>query len=146
MYKLKFNGTSKRNSGICGAGFIIYKDDIPLVHEHKMVSLNNTNSFAEYSALLLGIKKVIELEIKDISMESDNAMIIKQLNKIIDVQSSNLIPLFNESIEELVFFDSFQFMHIKKKKNEFADKLATYAIKEYCKHNMEGSESSLGLD
>ena len=134
MYKLQFDGASKGNPGICGAGFVIYRDNTTIERGYAMMSLKNTNNFAEYSALLLGIKKVIELEIKDIIVEGDSELIIKQLNKVYDVKSPNLLPIYDKIIEELMFFDSFKFKHIKRGKNVLADKLANHAIKEYYKN------------
>ena len=112
MYKLQFDGASKKNPGICGAGYVIYKDDEILYKYYKLVSLNNTNNFAEYTALLIGLKKVIELEINNINIEGDSELIIKQLNKIYDIKSPNLLPIYNEIIGELIYFDSFTFKHI----------------------------------
>ena len=58
MYKLQFNGLSKNYTKICGSGYVIYRDKEIIYHDSKLLSLNNTNDYAKYSALLLGIEKV----------------------------------------------------------------------------------------
>ena len=123
--------TNQKNPDICGAGYVIYKNNEILCSDYKMVSLINTNNFAEYNALLMEIKKTIELSIKDIHIEGDSELIINQLNKQYDIKSLNLLPIYNEIIELLIFFDNFKFKHIERDKNILADKLANYAIKEY---------------
>ena len=131
MYKLKFNGLSKKNTKVCGSGYVIYKDREIIYHDYQLSSLNNTNNYAKYSALLLGIEKVIELNIKNISIESDDTTIIKQLNKIYEIKCHNLLPIYNRIIEELIFFDNFIFKLIKEENNKLSYKFANHAIKKY---------------
>ena len=82
VYTLQFDGASKGNPGICGAGYVIFQDDEILERASKFVSEKNTNNYAEYSALLFGIERVVELGIKDTHVEGDSQLVINQLNNI----------------------------------------------------------------
>lgn len=129
VYTLQFDGACRGNPGLCGAGYVIYKDDEILDRQSKFVSEKNTNNYAEYSALLFGIERVVELGIKDINVEGDSQLAINQINGIYRVNSDNIATLYNKVIENLVNFDSFSFRHIKRDNNKLADYLANVAIK-----------------
>ena len=98
-----------------------------------MYRKKNTNNYAEYSALLFGIERVIELDIRDINVEGDSQLAINQLNGIYRVNSENILELYNKIIECLINFDSFKFTHIKREKNKQADHLANMSIHKYRK-------------
>tara|TARA_Y100000592_G_C5355386_1_gene260889 strand:- start:157 stop:609 length:453 start_codon:yes stop_codon:yes gene_type:complete len=131
MYKLRFDGACKGNPGICGAGFLIYKGDEVIYKDCAVVSLKNTNNYAEYSAILLGIKKALELDIKSLTVEGDSNLVINQLNQKYEVRSENLKPLYEKIIESLIDLDEIIFEHIYRTKNTEADRLANLAIKKY---------------
>lgn len=133
VYTLQFDGASKGNPGICGAGYVIYKDNEILEQHSKFVSEKNTNNYAEYSALLFGIERVVELDIKDINVEGDSQLAINQLNGIYRVNNENILEIYNKIIEYLINFDSFKFTHIKREKNKLADHLANQSIYKYRK-------------
>ncbi len=131
VYTLQFDGASKRNPGICGAGYVIFQDDEILERASKFVSEKNTNNYAEYSALLFGIERVVELGIKDIHVEGDSQLVINQLNGIYKINSPNIIDIYNKIIDNFIYLDSFTFRHIKRDKNKIADELANQAIYKY---------------
>ena len=131
MYKLLFDGACKGNPGICGIGFLIYKDNEVIYSDCSVVSLKNTNNYAEYCAVLLGVKKAIELDIKVLKIEGDSNLVINQLNQKYNVNSANLKPLYEQTLESMADFDEFNFEHIYRNKNTEADKLANLAIKNY---------------
>ncbi len=134
MYRLRFDGACKGNPGICSIGYVIYLGDNIICNESSVVSLNNTNNFAEYTAVLEGIKHAIRLGIKILHIEGDSQLVIKQLNKQYQIKSINLIPLFDQIIEQLINFDDFSFTHIYRSKNRLADSLANLAIEKYLKY------------
>jgi ribonuclease HI/deoxyadenosine/deoxycytidine kinase len=128
-YNLKFDGASRGNPGPCGAGYIIYSNTNEIIYKgNRMVAEDNTNNFAEYSALILGIKKCIELNIKAVNILGDSQLVIKQINKEYKVVSLNLVPLYNAVVALLNKFDSYTLKHIPREENKEADKLANEAI------------------
>ena len=127
-YYIKFDGASKGNPGQCGAGFVIYKDNKKICEGKKYIAVHNTNNFAEYSALILGLTKCINLGIKRITIMGDSDLVIKQIQDIYKVESPNLIPLYNEVIGLFYNFDHMVFQHISRNKNTEADTLANQAI------------------
>ena len=130
-YYLKFDGASKGNPGQCGAGFVIYKDKIKVYEGRKYVAVYNTNNFAEYSALILGLEECVKNGIKRVTIMGDSDLVIKHIQDIYKVNSPNLIPLYKEVIGLFYNFDHISFQHILRNKNTEADALANQAIIEH---------------
>lgn len=135
LYTLEFDGACRGNPGLCGAGYVIYKDDEILERHSKFVSKKNTNNYSEYSALLFGIERLVELGAKDIKVQGDSQLAINQLNGVYRVKSENILSLYNKIIENLINFDVYTFCHIKREKNKLADQLANIAIDNYIEQN-----------
>lgn len=96
MYSLYFDGYSIGNPGPARAGYVIYKDNQEIFSDSKYVG-TQTNNIAQYSALIIGIKKVIELEIKEIDIYGHR--IINQIKGLCKI-SPILNPLL-EHVKEL---------------------------------------------
>jgi ribonuclease HI/deoxyadenosine/deoxycytidine kinase len=127
-YTLTFDGASRGNPGRCGAGYVIWKNNEVFHEEKHYVSNNNTNNFAEYSALLIGLVKCNALNIKKIIIKGDSNLVVKQIKKEYNIQSQNLIGLFNKVNDELSKFDEYEIYHIPREENSEADRLANLAI------------------
>ena len=136
-YKLQFDGCSKNNPGLAGAGAVIYKNGIEIWADHLFVGTNNTNNYAEYSGLLFGLEKAIELNIKALHIEGDSLLVINQMTGKYKCNSPNLIELYNKSKILVSGFDDIMFVHIFRNKNVRADELSNNAVIEYLKTNKQ---------
>ena len=130
-HKLMFDGGSRGNPGLCGAGYVIYKDNVVIKKYGKVVSEKNTNNYAEYMALVLGLDEAIKLGIKNILIQGDSKLVINHLQGNYKCKSDNLIKLYNNSKEILKKFTNYKLEHILRNKNTVADKLANIAMDNY---------------
>lgn len=136
-YKLQFDGCSKSNPGIAGAGAVIYKFNKEICYKTQFVGNNETNNVAEYTGLIIGLKEAIKLNIKSIYVEGDSLLVIKQMKGEYKVKSSNLINLYNEAKELEKQFEFILFSHIYRCQNKRADELSNLAIsKDYLDKNI----------
>jgi len=136
-YKLQFDGCSKANPGIAGAGAVIYKLNQEISSKIKFVGNNSTNNAAEYTGLIIGLKEAILLGIKTLLVEGDSMLVIKQMNGEYKVKSTNLIDLYNEANDLSKKFENICFKHIYRENNKRADELSNLAIsKDYLDENM----------
>lgn len=136
-YKLQFDGCSKDNPGIAGAGAVIYKFNEEISSKIKFVGNNSTNNVAEYTGLIIGLKEAITLGIKRLMVEGDSMLVIKQMNGEYKVKSTNLIDLYNEANDLSKKFENIYFKHIYREHNKRADELSNLAIsKDYLDENM----------
>ena len=133
MHVLTFDGASRGNPGPCGIGWVIWKNKKVLYQGKHFVSKNNTNNYAEYLGLIMGLKKCNELKIKNLIVMGDSDLIIKQMNKEYEIRSPNLTPLHNIVLDEISEINYTKFIHIPRNKNEEADALANLAINKWGK-------------
>ena len=130
-YKMQFDGCSKKNPGLAGAGAVIYKYDKEIWSNHLFVGTNATNNYAEYSGLILGLEKAVELNIKVLHVEGDSLLVINQMIGKYKCNSHNLIEPHNNAKELAKQFDNINFVHIFRNKNVRADELSNNAVIEY---------------
>lgn len=130
MYTLRFDGGSRGNPGPSGAGCVLYSphSDVPIAQDSKFLG-HASNNEAEYKALINGFVLASQFsEIKNLHVEGDSMLVIKQVTGEWRVHSPNLIPLHKLAKENLALFESITFQHIPRKNNWVADKLANDAM------------------
>ena len=128
---MRFDGASKGNPGLAGAGAVIYKDDCELWSGYTFVGENETNNVAEYNGLILGLTKAIEFNIKTIIVEGDSQLVIKQMKGEYNVKSSHLRKIYENAKMLEKCFDKIIYNHIYREKNKKADQLSNMAISFY---------------
>jgi ribonuclease HI len=129
-FVMMFDGGSRGNPGPSGCGYVIYNSAYRIVCEGSESLGTQTNNYAEYMGLILGLKKSCELDIKNLIIKGDSLLIINQLNGTFSVKSDNLKPLYNEAKKSLLNFENVQYIHVKRNNNAAADELANRAMDE----------------
>ena len=127
-YLLQFDGCSKGNPGLAGAGAVIYNYDTELWGRSQFVGNKNTNNEAEYRGLIIGLEEALSMDIKHLSVEGDSLLVIKQMTREYKVKSEKLLPLHEEASQLAKQFDSITFTHIYRKNNKRADELSNIAV------------------
>lgn len=143
---MRFDGGSRGNPGIAGCGAVIYKDDEEIWSGYKYLGNKQTNNYAEYSGLLLGLENAQKLGIQTLAVEGDSLLVIQQMTKRYACRSENLIELYTRamqlssqfnslpsmpsvpSVPSLPSMPSVTFTHIRRNKNKRADELSNMAM------------------
>lgn len=128
-FLLQFDGCSKGNPGMAASGAVIYQNNKEIWSGSKIVGHNETNNYAEYMGLIIGLNKAIELNIKELSVEGDSMIVIKQMNGEYKVKSSNLSELHKFASQLKSEFQQITFSHIYRNNNKRADELCNEEIK-----------------
>jgi len=121
------DGASRGNPGPAAYGFV-------LLHEGQVVSEfgkrigNTTNNVAEYSGLVEGLKRALELGTKEIRIHADSELMIKQLKGEYKIKSPLLKPFFDQAKILLTKFESFKLQHVRREFNKQADQLCNEAL------------------
>jgi ribonuclease HI len=124
-HTLYFDGASKGNPGLAGAGAVLYEGgDIEVYSESVFVGLKETNNVAEYTGLITGLKAALNLGTKRITVKGDSDLIVKQMNGAYKVKSPNLIALYEEAKKLAEQFEKITFVHVYRHLNKRADELA----------------------
>jgi ribonuclease HI len=133
-FLLRFDGCSKGNPGLSGSGAVIYQNEIEIWSDSKFVGYKETNNYAEYMGLIMGLNKAIELNISELHVEGDSMLVIKQMTGKNKVNSPNLIELNKLAMKLKSKFNIITFEHIYRDKNTRADELCNEAIN-FCLSN-----------
>ena len=94
-YILNFDGSSKGNPGLAGAGVVIYKNGEEIKTIAQFVG-HKTNNQSEYSALIIGLKEALNQGIDHLCVLGDSLLVINQTNGKFKVKSPLLVELYEE--------------------------------------------------
>jgi ribonuclease HI len=136
-FRLQFDGCSKSNPGLAGAGAVIYDNitNTEIWNGSEFIGTDITNNYAEYMGLIIGLKQAREMNVKQLIVEGDSMLVIKQMQGEYKVKSLHLIELYNEAKLLAKSFDCIYYKHIYRNNNKRADELSNIAVETYlCKN------------
>ncbi|MGD9684230.1 MAG: ribonuclease HI family protein [Candidatus Obscuribacterales bacterium] len=124
------DGGSRGNPGPSGAGALVREGDPrgPVVAEMAEFLGTTTNNVAEYTGLIIGLKKAIELGYSDIEARMDSELVVKQIKGEYRVKNEKLKPLYMEAKLLVSRIENFSIVHIARELNKDADRLANQAM------------------
>jgi ATP-dependent DNA helicase PIF1 len=122
MNILYFDGKAQPNPGSGSAAACLYNNDAIVFKVGKYLEYT-TNNQAEYLGLIVGLKKCVELGIKDLSVKGDSNLVIKQCSGLWKTKDSNIIALHKEVEDLKKHFTSIEFIHVLREFNKEADAL-----------------------
>ena len=128
FYLLRFDGCSKGNPGMAAAGAVLYKNETEIWSGGKFLGFNETNNYAEYMGLIMGLSKAVEFNISDLIVEGDSMLVINQMTGKNKVKSNNIIELHKLAMQLKLKFSSITFNHIYRENNKRADELCNKEI------------------
>ena len=128
-YVLFFDGCSKGNPGNAGAGAVLYKNEEETWSQSLMVGIKQTNNYAEYMGLIIGLEEAVRLRIIKLIVKGDSLLVIKQMKGEYKVKSPNIIELYNRAMTLANQLPKVEFIHVYRKYNKRADALSNEALK-----------------
>ena len=130
-YTLFFDGCSKSNPGVSGAGAVIYNDGVEIYAEAVFVGERETNNIAEYTGMIIGMTEAIRRNIRILSVKGDSQLVIKQMKGEYKVKSPNLLEIYKHAKSLAAKFDMITFEHVYRDDNTRADELSNEGIAKY---------------
>ncbi|XP_022928161.1 uncharacterized protein LOC111435064 [Cucurbita moschata] len=141
VYFLEFDGASKGNPGLAGAGAVLRANDGTTICRLQEGVGIATNNVAEYRAVILGLKHALKSGFKHISVRGDSKLVCMQVQGLWKLKNQNMATLCKVAKDLKDKFVSFEINHIPREQNSDADALANRAIHlrdgivvEDCKH------------
>jgi len=119
------DGASKGNPGESSYAFVLGDEEGTIIMEAAVRIGIATNNEAEYRALLAVLDQVLTWKEKKLRVFSDSQLLVKQINHLYQVKSSNLIPLYQEVQRKIQKLSHFEIFHIPREENQKADHLAS---------------------
>jgi ribonuclease HI len=124
------DGAARGNPGPAGAGAVLVEPNGQVVDRLGKYLGTQTNNFAEYMGLLLGLRRARELGVKEVEVYADSELMIRQLAGRYQVKSPSLRPLYEEALELLNGFRRVKLVHVPREMNSAADEMSNRAIDE----------------
>ena len=122
------DGASRGNPGPAAMGAVILSTDGKVLLEIKKKLGNQTNNFAEYTALLEGLLAAAEGGAKRVTVKADSQFMIRQMLGEYRVKAEGIIPLYKQCQKVVPLFDRVDFIHVPREENKEADRLANEAL------------------
>jgi ribonuclease HI len=135
---LMVDGAARGNPGEAGSGAVICDENGAPVRELSRYLGKTTNNVAEYEALLMGLEALLALGRKNIRVQSDSELMVRQLTGQYRVRDPKLKALHERALSLLRHFDRYTIVHVRREANKLADKLANRGIDEATKRTYPG--------
>jgi ribonuclease HI len=128
--RLYCDGAARGNPGPAGAGAVLVEPSGQVIDRLGKFLGHQTNNYAEYMGLLLGLRRARELQVAEVEVFADSELMIRQLGGRYQVKSPTLRPLYEECLKLLNEFERVKLMHVPREMNRAADEMSNRAIEE----------------
>jgi ribonuclease HI len=128
--RLYSDGAARGNPGPAGAGAVLVEPSGQVLDRLGKFLGTQTNNYAEYMGLLLGLKRAQELGVREVEVFADSELMIRQLGGRYQVKSPSLRPLYEEALKLLNAFERVKLVHVPREMNRAADEMSNRAIDE----------------
>jgi ribonuclease HI len=122
------DGGARGNPGPAAYGFVLeLEDGTVLAAEGEAIGVA-TNNVAEYSGLIAGLRKAVELHVPEVEVVSDSELLVKQMRGEYKVKNEALRDLSLEAARLARQLRKVEYRHVKRAHNELADRLVNKAL------------------
>ncbi len=128
--RLYSDGAARGNPGLAGAGAVLVEPSGQVVDRIGKFLGTQTNNYAEYMGLLLGLRRARELSVREVEVFADSELMLRQLGGRYQVKSTSLRPLYEEALSLLNDFERVKLVHVPREMNRAADEMSNRAIDE----------------
>ncbi len=115
------DGGARGNPGPAAAGVIIKDATGKKLAGYGEYLGKQTNNYAEYSALISGLKKAMALGATEVECVLDSELVTKQMNRQYKVKEPTLQKLFIQTYNLASAFKKATYRHIRREGNKEAD-------------------------
>ena len=126
--RLFTDGGARGNPGPAAYGFVLESEDGTVLAAEGEAIGAATNNVAEYSGLIAGLRKALELHVPEVEVVSDSELMVKQMRGEYRVKNEALRELFDEATALARRLGNVEYRHVKRAHNELADKLVNDAL------------------
>ena len=126
--RLSTDGGARGNPGPAAYGYVLETDDGTILAAHGERIGIATNNVAEYSALVAGLERALELGVDDLEVVSDSELLVKQMTGEYRVKNETLQELNDRASRLARRVGKVDYTAIRREQNELADRLVNEAL------------------
>ena len=123
------DGASLGNPGLAAIGATLKDEQGRLVASISQAIGRTTNNQAEYRAVIAALEEATRLGAKEVAINLDSELIVKQINGEYRVKKAALKPLYQRVKQLQSRLKGFTITHIPRQQNKEADRLAHIALR-----------------
>jgi ribonuclease HI len=126
--RLFTDGGARGNPGPAAYGYVLEAEDgTVLAAEGEAIGVA-TNNVAEYRALLAGLEKALELQLREVEVVSDSELLVKQMRGEYRVKNEALRGLSVEAARLARALGTVTYTAVRREHNVLADRLVNEAL------------------
>ena len=122
------DGGARGNPGPAAAGIVIKDEKGKILTAFGEYLGEQTNNYAEYSALISGLKKAKELGATEVDCILDSELVTKQMKQEYRVREATLQKLIIQAYNASTVFKRVTYRHVLRHNNKEADKLVNETL------------------
>ena len=126
--KLFADGGSRGNPGKSASGAVLYDDQNNEIGRDGIFLGINTNNFAEYSSLKIGVELALKFNVKKLSVFLDSKLVVEQMSGNWKIKDAQLKIISQEIFQIINSFEEITFHHIPREKNKVADSIVNQVL------------------
>jgi ribonuclease HI len=126
--RLSTDGGARGNPGPAAYGYVLESDDGHVLDARGERIGVATNNVAEYSALIAGLRKAVELGVTELEVVSDSELLVKQMRGEYKVKNEALRELNREASKLASSLSKVGYTAVRRAHNELADSLVNEAL------------------
>ena len=126
--RLSTDGGARGNPGPAAYGYVLEAEDGTVLAAHGEKIGVATNNVAEYSALIAGLEKALELGVGEVEVVSDSELMVKQMTGQYRVKNEALQELWSRAGRLARRVGSVDYTAVRREHNKLADKLVNEAL------------------
>ena len=114
-----FDGS--KNSGGAGAGIVIQSPRYRRIKMSFKFDFQCTNNQAEYEALIIGLKILLQMKASKVHIKGDSNLVIGQIAGDFKIRSWEMCPFHSVAVQLMREFDDIQVSYMLRECNHRAD-------------------------
>jgi ribonuclease HI len=126
--RLFTDGGARGNPGPAAYGYVLEAEDGHVLAAHGEAIGRATNNVAEYSGLVAGMTKAVELGVRELEVVSDSELLVKQMRGEYRVKNEALRDLWEQANDLSGRFARVMYTAVRRAHNELADRLVNEAL------------------
>ena len=125
---LSTDGGARGNPGPAAYAYVLEAEDGTVLAAHGEAIGVATNNVAEYSALVAGLEKAVEVGVSDLEVISDSELMVKQMRGEYRVKNEALRDLSTQASRLAREVGSVSYKAVRREQNKLADQLVNEAL------------------
>ena len=126
--KLFTDGGSRGNPGPAAYGFVLEAEDGTVLDARGEAIGVATNNVAEYSALVAGLERAVEVGVDELDVVSDSELLVKQMRGEYKVKNEALRQLSLRAKRIAGAAGTVRYTAVRREQNTLADQLVNEAL------------------